>query len=462
MADSEGQVGGRLLVVDDDPDVVQAARLLLKQHEHHVDGLNDPGGIPQAIELTSYDVILLDMNFTRDVTSGQEGLDWLSRILEIDPDSVVILITAFGDTDTAVQAIKSGATDFVIKPWDNDKLLATVNAGIKLRKSRRQIDRLETREKQLHAELDQPFHDFVGNSAPMRDVFRLIEKVADTDANVLILGENGTGKELVARAIHRHSQRRDAIFCKVDLSTITETLFESELFGHVKGAFTDAGENRAGRFEVASGGTLFLDEISNLPLSLQPKLLTAIENRQITRVGANQPVDVDIRLICASNLSLKELVDDRRFREDLFYRINTVTINIPPLRERSDDIALLARHYLGLYGRKYGKPELSLSSNAIATLLQYHWPGNVRELQHAVERAVILCEHSTLTEVDFPAPPHPESRISFPVDSYDLDLVEKTVIRRALAWCGGNVTKAAQALGLTRTSLYRRMEKHGL
>jgi DNA-binding NtrC family response regulator len=452
----------RVLVVDDDEDILQAARLFLKRHVSQVDTLSNPKLIPDTLAKASYDTILLDMNFTRDVTSGQEGFDWLAKILQIDPDAVVVLITAYGDAETAVRAIKSGATDFVIKPWQNEKLLATILSSIRLRQSRQQVEHLQTRQKQLHDDLDQPFHDFVGTSSPMRDVFKLIEKVAITDANVLILGENGTGKELAARALHRQSSRRDNIFCRVDLGAITESLFESELFGHIKGAFTDAKENRAGRFEVASGGTLFLDEISNLPLSLQPKLLTAIQNRHITRVGSNNPINTDIRLVCASNLSLQELVDKKRFRDDLLYRINTVEIHLPPLRERTDDIPLLMNYFLSLYCKKYRKNVMKISAGAMSRLKKYGWPGNVRELQHAIERAVILCDDTTLSENDFALSTSTGSQDQLVVDGVDLDNVEKTVIQKVLARHGGNVTKAAEALGLTRTSLYRRMQKHGL
>ncbi len=458
----EKQNGGRILIVDDDTDVLQAARLALKQNQYETVTLYDPNEIPEQLRKELYDTILLDMNFTRDMTSGQEGLDWLARILEIDSDAVVILITAFGDTETAVKAIKAGATDFIIKPWQNQKLLATVTAGIKLRQSRRHIQLLEKREKQLYADLDQPFHEIIGRSTQIQKVFELIDKVAQTEANILILGENGTGKELVARAIHRKSKRRDSIFCRIDLSTITDSLFESELFGHKKGSFTDAREDRAGRFEIATGGTLFLDEISNLPLSLQSKLLTAVENRQIARVGTNEPMEVDIRLICASNLSLQELVDTDRFREDLFYRINTVTIHIPPLRERVEDIILLAEHYLSVFSRKYQKFDRRLSTSAITSLTKHSWPGNVRELQHAIERAVILSDHSTLTENDFSFDITPDQKLSVAMNSYDLDLIEEKVIRKALIDSNGNVTKSSQLLGLTRTALYRRMKKYGL
>ncbi len=453
---------GSVLVVDDDPDILQAAKFALQRSVERIDSLGDPHGIVERLERQSPDVILLDMNFTRDVTSGCEGFDWLERVLQHDPDAVVILVTAFGDTEIAVRAIKAGATDFIVKPWENDKLVATVLAGIKLRRSRFQISSLKSRERQLNADLDKPFSDFIGDSPGMRQVFGLIRKVADTDANVLVLGENGTGKELVAREVHRLSERSNNVFCRVDLGALSESLFESELFGHVKGAFTDAREARPGRFEVANGGTLFLDEIASLPSPLQPKLLTAIENREVTRVGSNDPTSVDIRLICASNVPLQESVHSGDFREDLFYRINTVVIHIPPLRERLEDVALLADHFLERYGRKYYKQKLSLGDDALKGLMSYNWPGNVRELQHMIERAVILSDHDVLEAEDFESLSSGRAAARFERDTYDLEEIEKEAIQRALARFGGNITKAAGALGLTRPALYRRMKKHDL
>lgn len=462
MADSLEVKQGRVVVVDDDENVLKAARIFLRRHIDHVETISNPRRIPAALAECDYDVILLDMNFSRDVTSGEEGFQWLQRIREIDPEAVVVLITAFGDTDTAVQAIKAGATDFVIKPWQNEKLLATVMAGIELRRSRRQVHDLRSRQKQLQTDIDQPFHEFIGVSEGMQGVFHLISKVANTDANVLILGENGTGKELAARAVHRQSARAGNVFSKVDLGALSESLFESELFGHVRGAFTDARDDRPGRFEIASGGTLFMDEISNLPLRLQPKLLTVLQNRQVTRVGSNSPVAVDIRLICASNLSLDELVDNGKFRGDLLYRINTVEIHLPALRERPDDIPALARHFLAGYCRKYRKPLKQISSQAMTHLMEYAWPGNVRELQHAVERAVILGDSPILEADDFLLVKRLRKDNNVVVDDLRLRSVEETVIRQVLTRCGGNITRAARALGLTRAALYRRLEKHGI
>ena len=453
---------GRVLIVDDDEDVLQAARLFLKQHLSTVQTETDPQKIPEHLASQDFDCILLDMNFTRDVSSGQEGFHWLSRILSIDPAAVVILITAFGDVDMAVRAIKEGATDFVLKPWQNEKLLATILAGISLRESRTEAANLRNRGEQLSADLDRKFRDFVGVSEAMSEVFDAIEKVAGTDANVLILGENGTGKELVAREIHRQSLRSTEVFISVDMGAITATLFESELFGHAKGAFTDAKEERAGRFEIASGGTIFLDEIGNLPLPLQAKLLSVIENRTVTRIGANTAVPVDIRLICATNRPVYDLVAENRFRQDLLYRINTVEIRIPPLRDRLDDIPLLVDHFLGMYSGKYGKDIERVQQATMKRLQKYGWPGNVRELQHTIERAVIMSNSNRLKPDDFLLASSYAKRGSLVFDSFNLIEVEKEVIRKALGKHAGNVSRAAEELGLTRASLYRRMQKYDL
>ena len=453
---------GKILVIDDDEDVLRAARLLLKRHMSLVHTEKEPKRLASLMEKEKYDVILLDMNFARDVSSGQEGFDWLDRILEIDSAAVVILITAYGDVEMAVQAIKAGAFDFVQKPWQNEKLLATISAGMKLRWSQVKVESLKSREKQLYADLDQKFQDFIGDSAAMHQVFSTIRKVAKTDANVLILGENGTGKELVAREIHRESSRSDEAFISVDMGAIPETLFESELFGHLRGAFTDARENRAGRFEMASGGTLFLDEIGNLHLPLQAKLLAALQNRMVTRVGSNTPMPIDIRLICATNMQIHEMVGENRFRQDLLYRINTVEIELPPLREHTEDIPLLVSHFLDIYCRKYKKATKRIQASTLKRLEKYNWPGNVRELRHAVERAVIMSDSDTLGPEDFFLPDSKTTRDGVALDTYNLGEVEEKVIRAVLIKHQGNVSHAAKELGLTRTSLYRRMQKHGL
>lgn len=453
---------GRVLVVDDDPDVLQAAKLFLKQHVAKVDTERNPSSIPNLLKNYDYDLVLLDMNFTEDVSSGKEGFHWLKTILEIDPSLAVVLITAYGDVEKAVKAVKLGATDFVLKPWQNEKLLATVNSALNLTESRREVETLKTRQKQLSADIDQHYQDIIGKSAPMNKVFETIEKVAKTDANILITGENGTGKELVARALHRRSNRSEEVFISVDLGAIPENLFESELFGHTRGAFTDAKEARAGRFEVASSGTLFLDEIGNLPLQLQPKLLSAIETRKVTRVGSNKPIEVDIRLICATNEPIQEMVHNNEFRQDLLYRINTIEIHLPALRERTVDIPLLANHFLEQYSRKYDKDIHKISEPAVNKLQTYTWPGNVRELQHAVERAVIMTDHSVLQPEDFLLTSLHGDESTMVFHDYNLEEVEKTVIRKALDKHEGNISKSADELGLTRASLYRRMEKYDL
>lgn len=453
----------KILIVDDDQDVLLAARLFLKPHAEQVVTESDPNLIPTLLQDDVFDVILLDMNYAQDATSGREGFHWLKRILEMDPSAVVILITAYGGVETAVQAIKEGAVDFVLKPWQNEKLLATLSAAAKLRRSQLEVDHLRAEQAQLRADLDQQFPDMVGTSAPMMQVFETIQKVGQTDANVLILGENGTGKDAVARALHRQSSRAGEAFIRVDLGAVSESLFESELFGHKKGAFTDAKEDRAGRFEVASGGTLFLDEIGNLSLPLQAKLLTALETRTVTRLGTNKAIPIDVRLICATNMPLHEMVRRNEFRQDLLYRINTVELRLPSLRDRLDDIPLLVDSFLETYGKKYQKPNIAIQSGALDRLKGYHWPGNIRELQHAIERAVILSDGGTLQAGDFlltPVETPDGGDVHF--EDFNLERVEKTVIRKAIEKYHGNISQAAKELGLTRSALYRRLEKYGL
>jgi two-component system, NtrC family, response regulator HydG len=451
--------GGKILMIDDDEDVLLAAKMLLKKQNHHVIIEKNPNKIPFLLNNDTYDVILLDMNFSKDITSGKEGFYWLEKILEKDPNAVVILITAFGDVEMAVRALKQGATDFILKPWQNEKLIATISTAIRLKHSYNEVDKLRKAKEMLEEQISKPFGDIIGQSTPIKDVFGLIDKVAKTDANVLILGENGTGKELIARAIHQRSLRKDQSFVSVDMGAITETLFESELFGHKKGAFTDAREDRPGRFELANGGTLFLDEIGNLSMALQSKLLSALQSRVVTRVGSNQAMPVDIRLICATNMPLHQMVKDGTFRQDLLYRINTVEIKVPPLCDRVEDIPMLAQHYLEYYARKYHKQVTSISAIAMDKLKRYAWPGNIRELQHAIERAVIMTDSPTLQESDFLFS-RPVSSVS--AETLNLDEVEKAAIVKALSLHGGNISKAADELGLTRASLYRRMEKYGL
>ncbi|MCB0495039.1 MAG: sigma-54-dependent Fis family transcriptional regulator [Cyclobacteriaceae bacterium] len=452
---------GKILIIDDDEDVLLAAKLLLKKHAQQVTIEKNPKKIPFLLNNDTYDVILLDMNFSKDTTSGKEGFYWLSEIIEKDPKAVVILITAFGDVEMAVKALKEGATDFVLKPWQNDKLIATLNTAVKLKRSYNEVDRLRKAKKQLEEDINQPFRDIIGSSPAMQNIYKLVDKVAGTDANVLILGENGTGKELIARAIHQKSLRGDSVYVGVDMGAITETLFESELFGHKKGAFTDAHADRTGRFEAANGGTLFLDEIGNLSLPLQSKLLAALQNREITRLGDNKSTPIDIRLVCATNMPLAEMVESNEFRQDLLYRINTVEINLPPLRERLEDIPQLANHFIEMYAKKYRKEVKGIQEGALEKLKKYHWPGNVRELQHAIERAIIMSEEDELTTMDFFFLSGSSSSSSSP-DSFNLEEVERSVIEKALERHNGNISKAAKELGLTRASLYRRLEKYGL
>lgn len=459
----DNQQVGKVLIIDDNEDLLFAAKMHLKKYAKEVTIEKDPRRIPFLVNNNSYDVILLDMNFTEDTTSGKEGFHWLQQIKEIDPKAVVILITAFGDVEMAVKALKEGASDFILKPWQNEKLLATLTSASRLKESYDQVEKLSKKQKQLQSDLKKPYTDIIGTSASMKNIFSIIDKVAQTDANVLILGENGTGKELIARAIHDRSLRNDDIFVGVDMGSITESLFESELFGHKRGAFTDAKEDRAGRFEIADNGTLFLDEIGNLSMPLQSKLLTVLQKREVTRIGTNKAIPVDIRLICATNMHVHEMVMENTFRQDLLYRINTVEIFLPPLRERLDDIPLLAEHFLKVYAQKYRKDFKGFKSAAMQLLQQYNWPGNIRELQHAIERAIIMADGNELDSKDFfflSSKPTTD-KIASPT-SYNLDEVEKNVIQKAIDKNGGNISKAAKELGLTRASLYRRLEKYGL
>ncbi|MFT4738581.1 MAG: two-component system response regulator HydG [Cyclobacteriaceae bacterium] len=454
---------GKILIIDDDEDVLLAAKMLLKKHAREVLIEKNPKKIPFLLNNDSYDIILLDMNFSKDITSGKEGFYWLEQILDKDPQAVVILITAFGDVEMAVKALKAGATDFVLKPWQNEKLLATLSSATRLKESLKEVSQLKQSQKQLQEDSNLAFKDIIGTSDEIRSVFNIIDKVAATDANILILGENGTGKELVARAIHQKSLRKDNVFINVDMGAITESLFESELFGHKKGSFTDAKEERAGRFEVAHSGTLFLDEIGNLNLPLQSKLLTVLQQRQVTRIGSNIAMDIDIRLICATNMPIYDMVSDGTFRQDLLYRTNTVEIQLPPLRDRVSDIPLLADHFVKMYSHKYRKNISGVSANAVKKLQKYSWPGNIRELQHALERAIIMSDNDQLMPDDFFfLMQKPDSAMSMEADSFNLDEVEKNVIQKAINKQNGNISKAAKDLGLTRASLYRRLEKYGL
>lgn len=453
----------RILVVDDDQDILVAAKLLLRRHFTTIDTTNMPEQIPKLFDANRYDAVLLDMNFAVGQRSGEEGLKWLARILEIDPNAAVILITGYSDVETAVGALKKGACDFVAKPWQNERLLATVSSAIELYRSKTEAATFKSRNRELVATTEKSA-DLVGTSPPMQRVFEMIQRAAPTEANVLILGENGTGKEVVAREIHRHSERSGEVFVSIDLGAISESLFESELFGHKKGAFTDAKEDRIGRIQAANGGTLFLDEIGNLPLHLQAKLLTVIEQREVRPVGGNKAVPFDVRLICATNMPLSSLTDEDVFRQDLLYRVNTVEINIPSLKQRLDDLPALLEHFIGIYSKKYNLPRKRISASALGRLQQYEWPGNIRELRHAVERSIILSTAETLEIDDFSFAPGKAKSQAAGIDfeSLNLEEVERRVVETVLKKHVGNISHAAKELGITRTSLYRRIEKHGL
>jgi len=450
---------GRILIVDDDVSILRTLKLLLKDDFDLVQTIANPKFIPGEIKKQNYDVVLLDMNYSIGKQSGDEGLFWMKEIFKIDLSQVVIAMTAYAEINLAVQAIKQGATDFVVKPWENAKLIATIRTGVKLSQSNRKISRLEDQHLIIHEDNRRQYQFIPGSSPGMLEVMNIINKVANTDANVLLLGDNGTGKELIARDIHNRSGRRNKIFLSVDLGSLSENLFESELFGHVKGAFTGADANKPGRFEIAEGGTLFLDEIGNLPLSLQGKLLRAIQQRKITPLGSADEREIDIRLVCATNRPLNDMVNDNLFREDLLYRINTVQIEVPPLRERGDDIIHLAEHFLVKYSSKYNKPRSRFTSGALLKLSRHTWPGNVRELEHAVEKAVILSEGSILGEDDFVFNPkqgiEEESLTS-------IEDIEKHYIIKSLEKNRGKLTKVAEELNLSRQTIYRKIKKYGL
>lgn len=434
--------------------------MMLKFRCAKVDGFPNPDQAYNAFNKHDYDAILLDMNFKAGVNTGNEGIYWLEKFISKKPNASIIMMTAYGDIDLAVNAIKKGAVDFVLKPWDNEKLLATLHSAINLSRSRNEVSTLKRKEKELISALNRTDRNIIGQSEAMNEVMRMVEKVASTDANVLILGENGTGKELVAREIHRLSKRNEKLLVTVDMGSIAETLFESELFGHKKGAFTDAKEDRCGKFEMASGGTLFLDEIGNLPLPLQSKLLTVLQNRTITRVGDNTPFPIDIRLISATNGNIDNMVQNSEFREDLLYRLNTITIEVPPLSERSGDVALLSNFFLDKYGAKYNKKGLKISASAMAKLENYNWPGNVRELQHTIEKAVILADSNQLGVNDFSLSNNMRSKTlntKMTIEEMELQMIEMAILRS-----NGNFSAAAEALGITRQTLYNKMKKYAL
>jgi len=449
-----------ILIVDDNKSVLTALEMLLKTEFSSVLTLKNPNSIISALHKNSIDIVLLDMNFKAGINSGNEGLYWLKQVLRYDSSISVVMITAYGDIELAVKAVKEGAFDFVLKPWDNNKLLSTLHASLKLRKSKQETDSLRQSNISLKDELHQGTQRLIGQSDVMKRVMELVKKVASTDANIFITGENGTGKELIAREIHRISQRNRELMVSVDMGAISETLFESELFGHKKGSFTDAHEERIGKFELANKGTLFLDEIGNLPLSLQAKVLSALQNRTITRLGSNTPIPVDIRLVSATNRDLKTMVAEGLFRQDLLYRINTITIELPPLRERGNDILLLAEFYLNKYMKKYDKFGLKISRRASQKLLKYSWPGNVRELQHSVEKAVILSEDKIINEDSFTISNRMSRQNNLPFKT--IEEMEKEMILSSMNTEKGNMSAVAKKLGTTRQTLYNKLKKYGI
>jgi DNA-binding NtrC family response regulator len=457
MADSSS-----ILIVDDDADILSACRVLLKRQFATVATSQDPNEIPSLMAEQDFQVILLDMNFSPGAGTGDDGLYWLDRVLQLDRDAVVVMITAFSSVNAAVEAMKIGAHDFIEKPWNNERLVSTLEAALRLRRSREEARRFRQQNRILSEDVSRRHHPIIGQSAAIQEVLRLIRKAAPTDANVLILGENGTGKELVAHEIHALSSRAERAFITVDLTTLPPTLLDSELFGHKKGAFTDAHEDRMGRFQAADGGTFFLDEIGNLPLSLQPKLLHALETREVTPLGSVRAVPVDIRLVSATNVSREQLRDPDLFRPDLLYRLNTVEIHVLPLRQRVDDIPLLANAFVREYARKYNRHVDGLSNRAMQTLMDYRWPGNVRELRYCIERAIILADGQELDAADFASLWDGDRAGKAAVAGLTLDDMEKASVEAALKNNHGNISRAAKELGLTRASLYRRIEKFGL
>ena len=454
-------VSGNILIVDDDELVLLSIRLLLEPCFTSVQTLANPERIPAVLERQSIDVVLLDMNFRQGDTTGNQGRFWLKKILGTNPEAQVILLTAYGDIQVAVDSMKEGALDFIVKPWENEKLLASVGTANLLSHEKKKVNQLRSRQKSLTSSLQRNYQPLIGESEAIEDIRKTIAKVAPTEANVLILGPNGTGKEVIAWEIHQHSQRAEGVFMVVDVGSLTESLFESEVFGYRKGAFTDAREDRAGKFEAAAGGTLLLDEIGNLSLPLQAKLLTVLQNKTIFRLGSHDPVEIDIRIICATNSDLFSMVQQGKFREDLFYRINTVEITVPPLMERPRDVPLIVNHYLARLAARYHKAGTTISEEAMAYLQQYSWPGNVRELLHTIERAVIMCDGRQLQVTDFESLSR-SSMGDFTLNNFNLQKLEAWAVRKALERHGGNVTQAAEELGLSRGSLYRRMQQYGI
>jgi DNA-binding NtrC family response regulator len=455
-------IEANILVIDDDDDILLSARLFLKQHFNQVLTCKSPREINVLLSKNEIDIVLLDMNYQKGASDGREGLYWLEHILSIDKDYVVILMTAFGNVELAVQAIKRGATDFILKPWENEKLFATLSAGTKLRQSNKKVKKLEKIHHSIQHDMARKFEHIVGEDESVKQLQKMLGKVAPTDATILILGENGTGKQVFAHEIHKNSLRKKQIFMHVDLGSLNENLFESELFGYAKGAFTDAKEDKPGRFEMAEGGSIFLDEIGNLTLPLQAKLLSVLQNRTVSRLGESKERKIDVRIICATNMPLNEMVTKGTFRQDLLFRINTVEILLPPLRQRGNDIILLAQHFLQTFATKYHKNIGQINTGAKKMLLQYEWPGNIRELQHVVERAIIMTDGVEISVEDLQLSPQKFGNQSTLNTDMPLDEMEKLMVNKAIEKHKGNISRAATELGLTRAALYRRIEKFGL
>lgn len=456
-------IDATVLVIDDDEDILLSAKLFLKQHFQQVITCKSPKEINVLLSHNEVDIVLLDMNYQTGVSDGREGLYWLNHILSIDKDHVVILMTAYGNVELAVQAIKKGATDFILKPWENEKLFATLSAASKLRQSNKKVKKLEKIHSSLQKDINRQFENIIGVSEPIKHLQNVIVKVGPTDANVLILGENGTGKQVFAYELHKLSQRKNQIFMHVDLGSLNENLFESELFGYAKGAFTDAKEDKPGRFEIAEGGTIFLDEIGNLSMALQAKLLSVIQNRTVTRLGESKERKINVRLITATNMPLNEMVAKGTFRQDLLFRINTVELMLPSLANRRDDILLLADHFLQTFSNRYHKNLININEKANQLLLSYYWPGNIRELQHVIERAVIMADGNEITADDLQLSPQKFGNAGImPQANMGLEEMEKLMVQNAIDKHKGNISRAAAELGLTRAALYRRIEKFDL
>jgi len=451
---------GNILIVDDNTIILNSLKQLLKYDFNKIEVLNDPRKLPKFVEENIFDVILLDMNFKAGARSGDEGIFWIKKILEIDKNSVIVLITAYGEINLAVKAIRAGGIDFVLKPWEPQKLISTLKSAIKLRRTKLEVSGLKQKQKAIIEDIDLEYGEILAESSVMKTILETIKKVAQTDANILLTGEHGTGKELVAHALHRQSLRSDKIFIKVDLGSISESLFESELFGHTKGAFTDARTDRIGRFEIASGGTLFLDEIGNLSIPLQAKLLSVIQNRKIVKIGSNKEVAFDVRLICATNQDLNQMISNKLFRDDLLYRINTIQLHVPPLRERENDVLILADYFMKIYSKKYNKKADEISQKAKEKLIAYNWPGNIRELKHTIEKAVILSSDEILNEDDFQLVTQTQNDTG--KSSLRLSDIEKKTIKKVMQISRGNMSEAAKILDISRTTLYSKLTKHGL